>query len=284
MSLIIYLKRLKKGIKVFLQTMKYGGYSEIHISNVEYDNILKGKRVLITGGGSGIGYAIAQKCVRNGADVIICGRNEEKLKTAISKSNSENMHYLVWDISKIEVIEENLEKCRKLLSSDIDILVNNAGVEPNEFFPYVTEKEWDRVYQTNSKGTYFLTELISKYWMDHNNKEIKKIIMIDSQGGFVGATYPYRMTKWDIRGLTRGLGLKMAQYNVLVNAIAPGVVKTDMQKFSIEQGDNFYTDQAPVSRVSLPEEVAELAIFMMSDACNYMVGQTILIDGGFSLH
>ena len=76
----------------------------------------------------------------------------------------------------------------------------------------------------------------------------------------------------------------MAQYNVLVNAIAPGVVRTEMQSFSLKQGNNMYTDQTPLSRVSLPEEVAEVAAFMMSDACNYMVGQTILIDGGFSLN
>ena len=100
----------------------------------------------------------------------------------------------------------------------------------------------------------------------------------------MGATYPYRMTKWDIRGLTRGLGAKMAPYGVIVNGIAPGVVKTDMQDFSLKQGDNVYCNQNILERVSLPEEIAELAAYMISDACTFMIGQTILIDGGASLN
>ena len=91
------------------------------------------------------------------------------------------------------------------------------------------------------------------------------------------------MSKWDIRGLTEGLGLEMAKYGVLVNGIAPGVIRTKMQEFSMKQGDNIYCDQNPLLRVGLPEEIAELAVFMMSDSCNFMTGQTILIDGGFSL-
>ena len=110
----------------------------------------------------------------------------------------------------------------------------------------------------------------------------RKIVNIDSQGGFVGATYPYRMTKWDLRGFTQGLGLKMAEYGVLVNGIAPGVVKTEMQRFALLQGDNTFCNQNPLHRVQLPVEVAELAVFLLSDACNFMVGQTILIDGGFA--
>ena len=194
MSFFSFLRRLKKGLKLFIQTMKYGGYSEINISQITNDEMLKGKNILITGGGSGIGYAIAQKCVMSGANVVICGRNEEKLKAAKDKLNSDSVHFLKWDISKIEKTEIKLEECRKLFSSDIDILVNNAGVEPKEFFPNVSVKEWDRVYQTNSKGTYFVTETISKYWMQQTDRPTKKIIMLDSLGGFVGDTYPYRMT------------------------------------------------------------------------------------------
>lgn len=112
---------------------------------------------------------------------------------------------------------------------------------------------------------------------------IKKIILISSQGGFVGATYPYRLSKWDIVGLTEGLGKQVCKQGILVNGIAPGVVKTEMQQFSLNQGENTYCGQNPIGRVALPEEIAELAAFMISDACNFMVGQTIRVDGGYSL-
>lgn len=91
------------------------------------------------------------------------------------------------------------------------------------------------------------------------------------------------MVKWDVRGLTEGLGKLLIKDNIIVNGIAPGVVKTSMQQFSLNQGDNLYTDQNPVHRVCLPEEIAELALFLVSDASNFIIGQTIVCDGGYTL-
>ena len=91
------------------------------------------------------------------------------------------------------------------------------------------------------------------------------------------------MAKWDIRGLTEGLGRELIRDNIIVNGIAPGIVKTAMQDFSLKQGDNLYTDQNPIRRVCLPEEIAELASFLISDRSNYIIGQTIVCDGGYIL-
>ena len=99
----------------------------------------------------------------------------------------------------------------------------------------------------------------------------------------MGATYPYRMVKWDVRGLTEGLGKTLVKDNIIVNGIAPGVVKTSMQDFSLKQGDNLYTTQNPIQRVCLPEEIAELALFLACDASNFIIGQTIVCDGGYTL-
>ncbi len=285
MKCLVMLKRIKKAFKVFGATIKYGGYNTLQIYEVEHKNMLKGKTILVTGAGSGIGLAISKKCLDCGAKVIMTGRNEEKLKSALHELCSDQVSYIVWDVSDVEHMSKKLDECINKYG-DIDVLVNNAGIQPKEFFPNVTEKEWDAIYNVNSKGTFFITEELCKRWMNNydNNKKIKKIINIDSQGGFLGATYPYRMTKWDIRGLTRGLGAKMAPYGVIVNGIAPGVVKTDMQDFSLRQGDNVYCDQNILERVSLPEEIAELAAYMISDSCTFMIGQTILIDGGASLN
>ena len=262
--------------------MKYGGYNEIHISTVTYPDILKDKTILVTGGSSGIGFEIAKKCADCGAKVIITGRNMGKLESAAKKIDG--CQYLVWDIKDTDDLNGKLNRVIDLAGGRIDCLVNNAGIQPKEFFPNVSEKEWEEIYNTNSKGAFFLSQEICKRWLNKGDDGTnRKILFIDSQGGFVGATYPYRMVKWDIRGLVQGLGLKMAPHHILVNAIAPGVVKTEMQKFSLEQGENTFCDQNPLRRVCLPEEVAELAVFMLSDACTFMVGQTIVLDGGYSI-
>ena len=271
MGILSKLRRIKSAIK-------YGGYNEIKISQIEYNECLKGKNIIITGGSSGIGYQIAKKSCLLGASVIITGRNEAKLKEAKNSIDGE-IDYLIWDITDQSLLPQMIDEVFQRFEGNVDCLVNNAGLQPHEFFPNVSEEEWNKIYdtKTSSQPSYIPFNhsiRISGY---------KKIIFIDSQGGFVGATYPYRMVKWDIRGLTRGLGLKLAKDSILVNAIAPGVVRTEMQQFSIEQGDNTYCTQNLLNRVSLPEEVAELACFMMSDSCNFMVGQTILIDGGYSL-
>lgn len=278
------IKRVKYSIYAAKETMRYGGINNINISNVKYGKLMENKRILVTGAGSGIGLAIARKCLECGAAVVITGRNEDKLKRAVDQLADAGVEYLVWDVSDAGLSEKMLNLSKDLLKGPIDILVNNAGVQPKEFFPNVSVGEWERIYDTNSRGLFFLTQSLCKQWINEGKgNSYRKIINISSHGGFVGATYPYRLSKWDVRGLTEGLGLKMAEYGIIVNGIAPGAIRTEMQTLSMEQGENTYCNQNPLKRVALPEEVAELAIFMMSDACNFMVGQTILLDGGGGL-
>lgn len=271
-----------RGCKRVLSALKNGGFNSVTVTKIDYNQCLYNKKILITGGSSGIGYAIAKKCIECGARVVITGRNEEKLLEAVGKLG-ERAQFYVFDQAVCEKTEMALYNINSMMEGNIDCLVNCAGVQPVDFFPNVSEEEWDRVYNINSKGVFFITQSMCKLWMTEGNQRIHKVINISSQGGFVGATYPYRMTKWDIRGLTQGLGIKMAPYGILVNAIAPGIVKTEMQHFAIEQGENTFCSQNPLERVCLPEEIAELALFMLSDACNFMVGQTILVDGGYSI-
>lgn len=167
--------------------------------------------------------------------------------------------------------------------SKIDVLINNAGVAPSKFWGNVDEDEWDKIYSINLKGMYFLTQEICKDWIHSSDNSVKKIVNISSQGAFVGATYPYRLTKWDIRGLTQGLGKELVRNNIIVNGIAPGIVKTKMQEFSLQQNNNIYCNQNPSERFCYPEEIAELALFLIGDSSNFIVGQTIVCDGGFSL-
>lgn len=275
--------RISSAFKAFAQVLSEGGIKKLEVSILDKHNELENRKIVITGGGSGIGLAVARCCVNAGADVLITGRNERKLREAVHSIGSDSISYLVWDASDVDTADLKVQECERKLGGQIDAVVNNAGVPPHEFFPSVSGAEWDRIYSTNSKGIFFTAQAFCKYWINHPSDEYRHLINISSQGGFVGALYPYRMSKWDIRGLTEGLGVQMAPQNVLVNGVAPGVVRTAMQSFAVQQGDNAYCNQNLLKRYALPEEVAELIIFMLSGACNFMVGQTILLDGGYSI-
>lgn len=279
-----FIRKIICTLRCIKEVYAVGGICNVNISYVDYGNCLKDKKILITGGGSGIGLAIAKKCLDCGAEVVIIGRNVDKLASACKSLGGKNIHYIGWDVSDISVLHSKLISCKELLGGRIDVLVNNAGISPSKFWGDVDEKEWDSIYSINLKGSYFLSQEITKLWRSEPNHPIKKIVNISSQGGFVGATYPYRMTKWDLRGLTEGLGKLLVKDNILVNAIAPGVVKTGMQKMAEGQSDdNFYCTQNPAQRYCLPEEIAELTVFLLNDSSNFIVGQTIVCDGGYIL-
>lgn len=282
MKLASIFKKVIRAAKCASYGFRDGDYRSVQITYPDLGHLLSGKVILITGGSSGIGYAIAAKCVQCGANVLITGRNKEKLDQAVLKIGREHCHGFVWDISSIDDIDQHLDDCFSRYGK-ISVLVNNAGVPPTKFWGNVDEEEWEKIYSTNVKGQFFLTQALVKRWEQIPSHENRKIINVSSQGGFVGATYPYRMAKWDIRGFTEGLGKSLIKKGIIVNGIAPGVVRTSMQTFALQQGDNLYTNQNPISRVILPEEIAELALFLISDASNAIVGQTIVCDGGYTL-
>ena len=262
---------------------KHGGYASVKVGIVKYDELLKGKKILITGGSSGIGLCIAKKCIQLGANVVITGRSLKKLSLAASEIDNSRLHFIEWNVADVGLIDEKLQEVMGMLGGQLDVLINNAGILSKKIFPNVSEADWDSVYAVNSKGLFFLTQTLSKIWINTPDSGIKKIINLSSQGGYVGATYHYRMTKWDIAGLTQGLGLKLAPYGILVNGIAPGIIATKMQQNFVAQGDNKFCELNPLGRFALPEEIAELAAYLLSDAANFFVGQTFVCDGGYSL-
>lgn len=285
-----YLRKIAKGLKrvpivykASINIVRFGGYATYKIFYKNPSDLLEGKRVLITGGTSGIGLSIAKKCLKEGAYVLITGRDEKKLKHVSNEINHIRLKSLVWDVKDLSIISEKIKVTELILDGGIDILVNNAGIINDVQFPNITPEIWNNIYETNSRGLFFLTQELCKQWMKEKTKVNKKILNISSQGAFVGATYPYRLTKWDVVGLTQGLGVKLAKYGIIVNAIAPGIVATNMQPNILIQGDNIFCSENPIERYALPDEIAELAIYLMSDLSNFIVGQTIIIDGGYSL-
>jgi len=285
-----FLKKLLRKGKLLLKYLRDGGVTYVNIAQINHGKILKGKTVLVTGGSSGIGLAIAKRYLAEGAEVLITGRNAQKLLVAREAINHPSLKTMVWDVSKIDEAENKLVEARELVDQDFNILINNAGITTSERFLKLKEKTWDDIISTNSKGLVFLTKAVCNYWIEH--KQGGKIINMGSVRGCLGVLDgPYGISKWGVVGMTRGLGYTMLPHGIIVNAIAPGLIGgTEMnldglvgRKSIIDCRENTYWNLPPSNRVGLPEEVAELALFLASDAANYIVGQTIVCDGGYSL-
>jgi 3-oxoacyl-[acyl-carrier protein] reductase len=265
-----------------IQYVKRGGVVYTTVSQIRYGQLFKGKKVLITGGGSGFGYAMAGKFLDEGAEVLITGRNEEKLKHAVSSFRSPNIHYLVWDLLDTAAVSSKFNDALQTIGGNFDIFINNAGVWKNTKFLKVSEKEWDMIVDTNLKGLFFIMQEETNYLLSANKEG--KIINITSVEGIRTDFNPYSASKWGANDLTRGLAKQLAPKGIIINAIAPGVALTDINReLKDEAGDNEYYPVHRTGRFTKVEEVAELAAFLASNAANNIVGQIIAIDGGWTL-
>ena len=265
-------------LKIVRKIMGFLVPVKVEIVQIDYGEILKNKNILVTGGSSGIGLAIAKKFLSLGAKVIITGRDLDKLQRVKQGMNSCNLMILQWDVSNIEEIDNKIEDVLEQ-SGQIDVLINNSGIyAPNNFFN-TDEKTYDEVMNINLKGMFFISQKTAKYFI--KNKIKGKIINIGSVRGIQSSSEAYGISKWGVRGLTKGLAKDLIQYGIIANAIAPGVTATDINKIDI--GENVSCDSSLDKRVATPEEIAEIATFLVSDASNHIIGQTIVCDGGETL-
>ncbi len=207
--------------------------------------------------------------------MIIAGRNESKLQSCV-KELGEKAKYIVMDISDISDIRNKIPVGMGLFSRKIDILVNCAGVGVKHSFWDIDEKEYDDIMNTNARGMFFVSQIVSEYMVDNNIHG--HILNISSSSGTRPAWTPYEMSKWAVNGFTKGLADTLISYGIVVNAIAPGPTITPM----INKGekDNLYSERSFAKRFVMPEEIANLAAFLVSDAGNMIVGDTAYCSGG----
>jgi NAD(P)-dependent dehydrogenase (short-subunit alcohol dehydrogenase family) len=248
---------------------------------------LSSKKAIVTGARRGIGKHIALALASAGADVSVCdavddgqlGGVVEEIKALGRRSFS----YKV-DVSKRAEVDAMVEATLAFFDH-VDILVNCAGVwTPGQTLLDCTEETWDRVMEPNLKGTFFCCAAVAKHMI---KRKSGSIINLSSQAGLnpgtkVGA---YSISKAGIIMLTRGLALELAEQGVRVNALAPGVVKTDFTRI-IWTDDAMSSQTAamiPLGRLAEPDEIAWPALFLASDAASYVTGTTISIDGGWQI-
>lgn len=271
------MRRILLYINNLIKYIRKGGIVYVNISQVNKLESLKGKKILITGGGSGIGLAIARKYLSEGAEIIITGRNEEKLKSVVQIFNSNNLSYVVWDTCDASIARCKLSEVISQLKG-LDIIVNNAGVYSTTTFLEMTENEWNRVMDINLKGVFFICQAFVDYVLKDKIKSTRKIINITSIRGFQGDVGPYGISKWGCNGLTKGLAKELIKNNIIVNGIAPGVTATKIN--GIDVSDNAFISGPKNDRIGLPEEIAEMALFLANDSSNNIIGQIICCDGG----
>lgn len=246
----------------------------VNVVKVAKGDILNKRNILITGGGSGIGLAIVKYCAEEGANVIIIGRNEEKLRDAAS--NISGCKFLSFDLNKIDQIPELLTNAERILGHNIDSLVLNAGISLHEEnIKYVSREGYEKQFTTNLESSYFL----AKTFLENQKVNSKiNLLFISSERGFQCDDVPYGLTKCAINSLTRGLSRRFYKEGVRVNAIAPGITTSNMT--GINNEDNLALDRVASERVFLADEVAEVALFLLSDASMCISGEVIACDAG----
>ncbi len=251
----------------------------VNVAQISYGGLLRNKNILITGGGSGIGLAMAKKFVSEGANVLISGRNKDKLEQAMSQIGPQ-VSCIVFDVNKAEQADIFLTQCKKKFNSPIDCLVSNAGISLHEnIFTNVTTEGFDKQFNTNFRGNYFLCKAFLEMKLAENTSNAN-LLLISSETGNQAYDIPYGMTKAAINSLTQALSRRVYQKGIRVNAIAPGVTLSNMTKeYANDDNGNLYRDCAS-GRIFLPEEVAEVACFLLSDASRCISGEIIHTNAG----
>ena len=231
-------------------------------ANITYSashQLLLGKSIIVTGGGRGIGASMAKRFIDEGAEVLITGRNENILRDLSKKIKCK---YLTLDLQKTETFSQFILEAEKELGK-LDILVNNAGISLHESSLFnVTEDTFDKQISTNLKGPFFLSQNFIKYLTEKNRKG--NILFISSETGDTVDFRPYGFT------------------NIRVNAIAPGITASDMTGFN--KDGNLYCNYTISKRVYLPEEMAEVATFLLSDISGCISGEIITCNNGNTIN
>jgi NAD(P)-dependent dehydrogenase (short-subunit alcohol dehydrogenase family) len=249
---------------------------------------MQGKRVLVTGAGTGIGQGIALEFAQQGADIVIhygssadgARKTVEEIRQLGGKAEMFRANF-----ENIPEVQELADKAIDFLGG-IDVLVNNAGITFNKPFLKCTFEQFNKVYHVNIRAQFFLTQKVVEDMLKRGQGAICNISSIHGiQGAPEHAVYAG--TKGAILAYTRALAVELAWRGIRVNAIAPGWITVDnyysaLPGFNIKDAKKDASEKVPVARYGLPEDIAKIAVFLCSDDAGYIVGQTIVADGGTS--
>lgn len=247
---------------------------------------LSGKVAIVTGGNQGIGFGIAKGLASVGATVVIANRRATEGQNAAESLKKEGLNAVAipTDVSRMSSVASLVSKAVSDFGK-IDILVNNAAVIVRKPIEDFTEEEWDQIMNTNLRGLFLCCQLVGREMIKKKKGKIINISSVLSQIVQPGRSV-YAVAKAGVSHLTRALALEWGKYNINVNAIGPGLTITPLnQKYFEENPEDLKNIVAsiPKGREAYPQDYAGAAIFLASDASDYMTGQTLLVDGGMTI-
>lgn len=249
------------------------------------DGRLAGKKALVTGSGTGIGREIALEFAREGADVVLhYSHSDSGANSAVEEILDMGRKATAFraDFRCLDEIISLAEQAIGFLGG-IDCLVNNAGITFNKPFLQVTEEQFDTAFQVNIRGQFFLTQKIVSEMLTQGGGTVCNIASIHGISG-VAEHSVYAATKGAIIAYTRSLAVELAHKHIRVNALAPGMIVVEsynkVQGFSEERAEEMARERIPAGRHGVPIDIAKIAAFLCSDEADFIVGQTIVADGG----
>jgi len=242
---------------------------------------LKGNVVFITGAGSGIGRQVAISVAEHAAIVAVSDIDfQAAAETVREIEKVKQVAYPVkCDITDAEqvdaTVKETIHRFRK-----IDVLVNNAGLFKEAPFVSINSRQWEQHLNVNLTGVYNVTRAIVPYMLRNKAGSIISISSLDAFQGCSGYAH-YTAAKAGVLGLIKTLALELAPNNIRVNAIAPGIIETNMTKERIKTRRDFYLSNIPLNRIGTPQDIANAVLFLASDRSSYITGQTLHVNGGW---
>ena len=241
---------------------------------------LDGKKALVTGAARGIGRAIAEKLAAEGADVVVCDLNRDWLAEtgqAITALGRKAL-MLATDVSQAKSVQQTVDEALKAFG-ELDILVNNAGITRDGFLVRMSEEDWDQVLDVNLKGAFLFTKAVARGMIKQKSGVIVNLASIIGLIGNAGQCN-YAASKAGVIALTKSAARELASRNIRVNAVAPGFIETKMTAALPEAVREKMLAAIPMARFGLPDDVANVVLFLAGPASAYMTGQVLSISGG----
>jgi 3-oxoacyl-[acyl-carrier protein] reductase len=241
---------------------------------------LDGKTAIVTGGTRGIGAAVAALLAEHGAAVVVSGRDAARLQNAVQEleERGASVHGVVADAAKREDADRLVEAAKERYGR-LDLLVNNAGITRDGLLIRMKDDDWDRVMEVNLRGAFLMTRAAAKLMVRQRSG---RIINIASTAGAMGnpGQANYSAAKAGLIGFTKATARELAHWGILVNAVAPGLIETDMAAAIPAEAREALLAQVPLKRIGSAREVAEMVGFLAGDGAAYVTGQVFHVNGG----
>lgn len=245
--------------------------------------LLKGKKAIVTGAGRGIGKAISLAYAAQGADVALVDKSLAALDDVAHEIEALGRRALAMqmDVTCFDCIEDTIARVVEAFGG-LDLLVNNAGIWWSVPSLDMSEADWDKIMNVNLKSCFFCAQGAAKEMRKRGAGRIINISSVDGTYCLANQAH-YAASKAGLNQLTRSLAVDFAQYGITVNGIAPSWVLTDMTRDEWERDKDEWLPRIPARRIGMPEDIADVAVFLASDLARFVCGQTIVVDGGITL-